>query len=203
MDLTSITPDPTALKALSHPVRLRMLGLLRSDGPATASSLASRLGLNSGATSYHLRQLHQHGFVVDDLERGNGRERWWKAAHQATRARAGADDAELREATDAFAQSVGIVHTEQLQHALEELPTMPLEWRRATTTSDWGLRLTPARALELMEALTAVVDGWEEDADDTEGAESYVVQLHTFVRPGTLGPSRVVEAAEPETGEQP
>ena len=69
MDLTSITPDPTALKALSHPVRLRMLGLLRADGPATASSLALRLGLNSGATSYHLRQLHQHGFVVDLLQK--------------------------------------------------------------------------------------------------------------------------------------
>ena len=29
-------PDPTALKALTHPVRLRMLGMLRVDGPATA-----------------------------------------------------------------------------------------------------------------------------------------------------------------------
>jgi len=193
VDLTSITPDPTALKALSHPVRLRMLGLLRADGPATASSLALRLGLNSGATSYHLRQLHQHGFVVDDTERGNARERWWKAAHQVTRARSGDDSEADREARDAFAQSVGIVHTEQLQHALEELPTMPQEWRRASTTSDWGLRLTPARALELMEAVTAVVDGWAEDAEDTEGAEAYVVQLHTFVRPGTLDPSRVVE----------
>lgn len=199
MDLTSITPDPTALKALSHPVRLRMLGLLRSDGPATASSLALRLGLNSGATSYHLRQLHQHGFVVDDTERGNARERWWKAAHQATRANPGADDEAQREAGDAFAQSVGIVHTEQLQHALEELPTMPTAWRRATTTSDWGLRLTPARALELMEALTAVVNGWAED-EGADEAEAYVVQLHTFVRPGTLDP-RLVEPSE--TPEEP
>lgn len=190
MELTSITPDPTALKALSHPVRLRMLGLLRADGPATASSLALRLGLNSGATSYHLRQLHQHGFVVDDTERGNARERWWKAAHQATRTRPAAEDAAGREAGDAFAQSVGIVHTEQLQHALEELPTMPAGWRRATTTSDWGLRLTPGRALELMEALTALVDDWAEDNDDgTAGTEVYVVQLHTFVRPGTVAPA--------------
>jgi len=196
VDLTSITPDPTALKALSHPVRLRMLGLLRADGPATASSLALRLGLNSGATSYHLRQLHQHGFVVDDPERGNGRERWWKAAHQSTRARPDGDSADAREASDAFAQSVGIVHTEQLQHALEELPTMPLEWRRATTTSDWGLRLTPERALELMRAVSAVVDGGEEDPEGTAGTESYVLQLHTFVRPGTLDPSPLTESGE-------
>ena len=55
-----------------------MLGMLRIDGPATATSLAARLGINTGQTSYHLRQLAQHGFVVDDDERGNGRERWWK-----------------------------------------------------------------------------------------------------------------------------
>ena len=69
-DLTSITPSPAALKALSHPVRLRMLGLLRIEGPATATSLAARLGLNTGATSYHLRHLAQHGFIVDDARAG-------------------------------------------------------------------------------------------------------------------------------------
>ena len=84
MDLTSITPSPQQMKALTHPVRVRMLGMLRIDGPATATTLAARLGLNTGATSYHLRQLAQHGFVVEDAERGNARDRWWKAAHRMT-----------------------------------------------------------------------------------------------------------------------
>ena len=61
-----------------------MLGLLRSEGPATATTLATRLGLNSGATSYHLRQLEKHGFIVEDTSRGNARDRWWRAAHQST-----------------------------------------------------------------------------------------------------------------------
>ena len=39
MELSSITPDPTALRALSHPIRLRILGLLRVDGPSTRLSL--------------------------------------------------------------------------------------------------------------------------------------------------------------------
>ncbi|WP_428995029.1 helix-turn-helix domain-containing protein [Kribbella qitaiheensis] len=38
-------------------MRNRMLGLLRVHGPATATTLAERLGVNTGATSYHLRQL--------------------------------------------------------------------------------------------------------------------------------------------------
>ena len=91
-----------------------MLGLLRSEGPATATSLARRLDLNSGATSYHLRQLAQHGFVVEDTERGNARDRWWKAAHQATMTeRVRPDDLEARETMDAYLQSVVTVLTEQ------------------------------------------------------------------------------------------
>jgi predicted ArsR family transcriptional regulator len=77
VETTSITPTPQQLKALTHPTRLRMLGMLRIDGPATATTLATRLGINTGATSYHLRQLAQHGFVVDDESQGNGRDRWW------------------------------------------------------------------------------------------------------------------------------
>ena len=190
MDLTSITPEPAALKALSHPVRLRILGLLRSDGPATATSLAHRLGLNSGATSYHLRQLAVHGFVVDDPERGNARDRWWRAAHQSTKTeKAAASAPEAREATDAFAQAVAVVHTEMLQRAIEELPTLPPPWRRASTGSDWHLRLTPARAEELTSAIVGLVAGWDEADDAVESAAEFVVQLHAFPRPGTVSPA--------------
>src|SRR6476469_11269065 len=104
MELTSITPTPQALRALSHPTRLRLLGLLRTDGPATATTLATRLGINTGQTSYHLRQLAQHGFVEDDAERGNGRDRWWKAAHQSTVTGALPDKPEDQAAMDAHMQ---------------------------------------------------------------------------------------------------
>src|SRR6476620_8214174 len=83
---TSITPTAAGLRALSHPTRLKMLMLLRLEGPATATSLAGKLQLNTGATSYHLRQLAEHGFIEEDAERGDARDRWWKAAHESTHA---------------------------------------------------------------------------------------------------------------------
>jgi DNA-binding transcriptional ArsR family regulator len=64
------------VRALAHPLRLRMLESL-SDGPATASMLARELGESSGATSYHLRALAAAGLIVEDLDRRKGRERWW------------------------------------------------------------------------------------------------------------------------------
>ena len=70
--------EAEALKALAHPLRVRLYSELSSFGPATASALGARLGESSGATSYHLRQLEKHGFVREDAERGNGRDRWWE-----------------------------------------------------------------------------------------------------------------------------
>ena len=47
--------------------------------PRTA--LAEKLGTNTGATSYHLRQLAEVGLVAEDPDRGTSRQRWWQAAH--------------------------------------------------------------------------------------------------------------------------
>ncbi|WP_405056745.1 helix-turn-helix domain-containing protein [Kribbella sp. NBC_01505] len=66
-----------ALRALAHPLRVRILDELSMYGPLTASGLGERLGESSGSTSYHLRQLEKHGLVAEDTERGTARERWW------------------------------------------------------------------------------------------------------------------------------
>jgi len=70
--------DMTSLRALAHPLRVRMLDVLSTYGPQTASGLAERLGESSGSTSYHLRQLAQHDFIREVADRGNARERWWE-----------------------------------------------------------------------------------------------------------------------------
>src|SRR5690606_14689551 len=70
--------DPAALKALAHPLRVRLLATLRETGPATATELAARLETDSGSTSYHLRVLAEHGFVEDAPgDRRHPRERRW------------------------------------------------------------------------------------------------------------------------------
>jgi predicted ArsR family transcriptional regulator len=187
------TPGPRALRALAHPTRLRLLGLLRSDGPATATALAARLAINSGQTSYHLRQLAQHGFIEDDPSAtGVGRERWWRAAHTSTsygdegpHGTADVDDPAVRDAVGAFLQAVAIVHGEQVQRAVEERDLLPDQWRAVSVLADWQLRLTPRRAAALVAALEAVVEETEPD-DDGDGAADVVVQLAAFPRPGVL-----------------
>lgn len=178
---SSISPDIAGLRALSHPVRLRMLGLLRTEGPATATTLAARLDLNTGATSYHLRQLAQHGFIVEDAERGNARDRWWRAAHESTRTDArgqGIDDEQL----EAYLGTVAMLYADRMRAAVAELAFLPEQWRSVGTLSDWEVRLTPEQADDLVRRLTEMVE--ETASSDDPAAAPFSVNVNAFVRPG-------------------
>jgi DNA-binding transcriptional ArsR family regulator len=189
----SITPTAAGLRALSHPTRMKMLMRLRVEGPATATTLARELSLNTGATSYHLRQLAEHGFIVEDTERGDARDRWWRAAHRSTRANlADRRDDEDAESAEAYLQTVALMYSETLMQAVGERRYLPERWQRASTTSDWHLRLTAARADQLVDRIVEVIEAWDED-DDAEGAGDFVVNLNAFPRPGTV----VTEGAQP------
>lgn len=179
----AVVLDAKGLRALAHPVRVRLVGLLRKHGPSTATRLAERLGVNSGTASYHLRQLAAAGFVAEDTERGNARERWWRAVHQTT----WLNDSELveqePEATLAYLQSVAAAYTLHTQRALNEFHTMPRAWREIFDMSDWALRLTAEEATALSEELTAVIaryrrDAPQEAAQAPEGAERVVLITH-------------------------
>ncbi|QDO87835.1 helix-turn-helix transcriptional regulator [Ornithinimicrobium ciconiae] len=74
----ALSPGRTALRVLAHPLRSRLLAQLRVHGAATATELARALETNTGATSYHLRQLAEVGLIEDSGE-GTGRRRVWQA----------------------------------------------------------------------------------------------------------------------------
>ncbi|WP_035802947.1 winged helix-turn-helix domain-containing protein [Kitasatospora mediocidica] len=186
----AIVLDAKGLRALAHPVRVQLVGLLRRHGPSTATLLAERMGLNSGATSYHLRQLGAAGFVAEDTERGNARERWWRAVHAMT----SLSDIELveqePEAALAYLQSVTAVYTMRTQRALGEFQTMPRPWREVFDMSDWALLLTPEEAGALGEELHALVSRYRRDnaegaAQAPAGAERVELITHLLPEPAS------------------
>lgn len=67
-----------AVRALAHPLRIRILDELSMFGPLTASGLGERLSESSGSMSYHLRQLEKHRIVREVGGKGSARERWWE-----------------------------------------------------------------------------------------------------------------------------
>ncbi|MFB4283617.1 MULTISPECIES: ArsR/SmtB family transcription factor [unclassified Nonomuraea] len=162
-DKNVVVLDAKGLRALAHPIRVQLVDLLRKHGPSTATRLAERLGVNSGTASYHLRRLGAAGFVEEDAERGNARERWWRSVHLSTRL----NDAELAdrepEAVLAYMQSIAALYNLRTQRAVNEMQTMPGEWGRVLDLSSFALRLTPEETWRLREELGEVIARYRQD----------------------------------------
>ena len=76
----SIT-DVGTLKALAHPLRMRLYRALCVADKATASHLADQVDEAVSLVSYHLRKLAEHGLIEEaDPQSADGRERWWQAS---------------------------------------------------------------------------------------------------------------------------
>jgi DNA-binding transcriptional ArsR family regulator len=181
----AVVLDAKGLRALAHPVRVQLIGLLREHGPSTATRLAERLGVNSGTASYHLRQLGAAGFVEEDEERGNARERWWRSVYQSTWFNDPALAEREPEAALTYLQSVAATYTLRAQRALDDFQTMPRAWREVFEMSDWPLRLTPTEAEALRSELREVItryrrDTPEEAAKAPENAERVSVIMHVL-----------------------
>ncbi|MFI6085876.1 ArsR/SmtB family transcription factor [Streptomyces sp. NPDC051217] len=180
------TLDPRSLRGLAHPLRMRLLTALRHDGPATASQLADRLGESSGATSYHLRQLAEHGFVVDDPGRGKGRERWWNAADKGIRVNNTLHqdpNPEVRGALHTFMHEVASIHDREVSTWLGTMHDWPEAWSAKVDLSDYTLRLTPELLAELGSRMHDLISSYEDRAVP-EGEESVAqVRIHLHALP--------------------
>ena len=194
-----ITPDPDrdlvldsrSLRGIAHPLRVRLLGLLRENGPSTASRLAAAVGTTSGATSYHLRQLATYGFIVADEGADEGgrqpRERWWRAAHRSTWFDSSSTEGnpEDEAAAEVYLRSVIQAYSRRMEAALDEAPSLP-EWRDTGTVSDWSFVMDPAMTTELQNEVVEVLERYRARPELTteDGRRPVTVQLQIFPRPG-------------------
>jgi DNA-binding transcriptional ArsR family regulator len=159
MALTVKKLDGRSLKALAHPLRMRIVGSLRLDGPATATLLGQRLGESSGLTSYHVRVLAENGFVEEAADRGTGRERWWQASQDMTswRPEDFRDDPDEREAEEWVTGYAARRGMEWLDEWLHRRPDADPAWVDASDTSDYFLQLTPGELRAMTQEITELV----------------------------------------------
>ena len=187
-ETTKHVTDVHTLRAIVHPLRIRLLTLLRLDGPATATGLARRTGESSGATSYHLRQLGRFGYVEDDGPQ-SGRERRWRATSRSTSWDAGdfAADPEGRSVSDALERRQMQLAVDQFERWVARRDRMDPAWLHAATLGDAVLRLTPSQTQALNEELYAVLRRFRTDAPPPEpGEAAELVAAHLQVFPFDL-----------------
>jgi len=140
--------DPRALRAYAHPVRMALVGLLRTEGPLTATRAAELLGESSGTCSFHLRQLARYG-LVEEAGGGTGREKPWRATTTSTSWEAVTDTPEMAAATGLLNTVIAEGYFGQLMRWLEASGEEPAEWQEAAPFGDSILYVTAEELKEL------------------------------------------------------
>jgi DNA-binding transcriptional ArsR family regulator len=172
--------DAQPLRAMAHPLRLQLIGILRKDGPATASELARRLGESSGSTSYHLRQLARYGFVEDDLERSSGRKRYWRAIDEGMEWTLDTDDLGLVEANRVLGRELSSEYSRWLTRWYAETSGWDRSWRAASNNFDQWFELTPEELRELGDEVMAVLARYADRREPGDRTERSIVLFHAF-----------------------
>jgi DNA-binding transcriptional ArsR family regulator len=186
--------DPRALRALAHPKRLALVGLLRTQGPLTATKAGELLGESSASASFHLRQLAKYG-LVEEAGGGQGRERPWRATAMFTAWPDVADTPELAAASSLLRVLLAERYFEQLMRWLEARDSEPQSWQEAAQFGDSLLYVTAEELRELRHQQQALLGGYLERLTRPElrppGARP-VLYLHLafpddLSRPGQAG----------------
>ena len=189
-ELRHVYLDPKQIRVLAHPLRSRLVGELRLDGPATATRLTAALGTNTGATSYHLRQLADAGLVAEDPDAGRGRERVWRAAHDVTswQRNAYAGDPDATAAADWLAGFQVQRFADRAEEWQRALPDESEAWRDAAGISDYILTLNPSQLDGLLKELDAVIERHRRDTNAEPAPDSRQVLIYLSGLP-RVGPS--------------
>ncbi|WP_188191346.1 ArsR/SmtB family transcription factor [Nonomuraea sp. SYSU D8015] len=189
--------DLDTLKALGHPLRMKLYRALKVAGTATASHLADQVDEAVSLVSYHLRKLAAHGLIEEaEGSGGDARERWWKPAAATLTTR----DEDFRDAPERAAVHAAVtrMHTRQQHELLEEFldtqPTWGDAWRSAAFTSEHLMSLTADELSRFAEELRELAEKWRahgkaaREAGDTDGRESVAVHMYGFpFRPWSPG----------------
>jgi predicted ArsR family transcriptional regulator len=194
--------DLETLKALAHPRRQRILQHLGLHGPATSTGLARDLGLNTGATSYHLRELAKHGFVEDVPELAQGRERWWRAPVRDLRVPPRSRQSkEMQAAVDEMARLQITGDLEELGRFAEQRDGMG-EWGDAFLDSHGSIRLTIAELREFFDDYISLLNRYKRPTGQTpEGARTVLARMFAFPAP-SHGPEDPGAAGDPDWNQE-
>ena len=175
------------MRALAHPLRLRLVGELRVRGPQTVGMLCDIVDEAPGSVSYHIGKLAAFGFVEEAPELARDRrERWWQAAHERTiwEPLAVLDDPERHAATSTLRRAILDRYHEALGAYLAAEASMEPEWIRGMACSDSFMHLTPEELQELRSDLEAVEARWTARSDaDRADARPVTLIYHAFRRP--------------------
>jgi DNA-binding transcriptional ArsR family regulator len=155
--------DSRVLAALSHPLRRRLMDVLKVDGPSTASALAARTGQAVGNASHHLRVLAGCNLIEEAPELARDRrERWWRLVSRGVRWSSSdfRDDPATAAVADASASLNLDYHAQRVRSWFAIDDADKAAWRDSAFSTDKWLHLTPEELKAVGDEITELLDRW-------------------------------------------
>jgi len=167
-----VASDPASIRALAHPLRLRILALLDDEGEVTATRCAEVTGESVASCSFHLRMLAKYGYV-EPAER-RGKEKPWRSVGRGRQARFDPDVPESLHAAGAVAALMLDQETARVRAWLAGASVEDPQWLLASTMTSASFYATREELDELareVESLTDRLAGrWDDPSLRPEGA---------------------------------
>ncbi|MFC7305591.1 winged helix-turn-helix domain-containing protein [Streptomyces monticola] len=148
------------MRAYAHPTRMRLVGLLRREGPFTATRAAELTGESVASCSYHLRMLSKYG-LVEQAGGGQGREKPWRALAAYTSWPNQSDDPAVADASTALTTAVAELYFDRITRAIETRRELPKEWQEAQEFGDSQLYLTAGELTGLRQKIWELIQPFE------------------------------------------
>jgi DNA-binding transcriptional ArsR family regulator len=147
--------DAAVLKAVAHPLRRRLMDVLRVDGPSMPSVLARITGQAVANVSHHLRVLADAGLIEEAPELArNRKEHWWRMVDARISWNPTQFPADIADA----AEGLGLQRQIDVIGSWLNSPASSAgRWVDSAFSTDVWLRLSPAELAELGEEIQALV----------------------------------------------
>ncbi len=149
--------DPVTIRALAHPLRLKLHELVGRQGPTTAAQAARVLGISQALASHHLRQLAKYGFV-EPAGAPNDRDRPWQITATSLDLPRGGQNPQTGIAVDVLERLVAERGLEYLTEWHLRRDDYDATWQRYSGVGQSLVYVTAEEYAELHEAFDALVE---------------------------------------------
>jgi DNA-binding transcriptional ArsR family regulator len=164
--------DPRVLRAMAHPLRIKLLNALVLHGPATATELAERVADSPANCSWHLRQLAKFDFIEEaaDLP-AKGRNRPWRWISRGNKWGGPDDSPEMVSVGQELMYTLLGVELAERRAWEERRATEPAEWLEAAFTLQIIAWLTPDELKQVGDQLREVLFRFHDRMDPADRPE--------------------------------
>lgn len=153
--------DPLELRALAHPVRIKLLAAVGLRGTLTATEAVEFVGGSPASCAYHLRTLGKYGFI-EDAGGESRRERPWRLTQAGISWDEQAEDPDQRTVARALGDVVHGEWLDNIRRYRTGSDRYPAEVREVSGGSEIVLFATPDEVADVQRQINAILAPFRE-----------------------------------------